>query len=100
MRRQHAGRRRLAAEARGADGREHRAKLVGRTGDRRRAKRGDAEARQPRRDARDRVAAIERVGSLDAVHVDVDEARHDRVPPQIEFADRPATARARHEERR
>ena len=76
-----AGRR---ARARLPDGCEHTAQRRGRARDRRRAERRDAEARQPRRDRPDRVVAVQRVGSLDAVHVDVDEAGHDVVLRQIE----------------
>ena len=32
----------------------------------------------------DRILAVERVGAVDAVHVDVDEPGHDQVPRQLE----------------
>ena len=63
---------------------EHRPERLRRAGHRRRAERRHAVARQPRRDARDRVVTVERVGPFDAVDVDVDEAGHDRVLVQIE----------------
>ena len=62
---------------------EHGAKTLRRAGHGGRAERGDAIARQPRRDRGDRVAVrpvVERVHAVDAVDVDVDEAGNDVVP--------------------
>jgi hypothetical protein len=85
MRRQYARGAGCRAQARLADGGEHRAQRGGRAGDRRGTEGGDAEAGQPGRHARNCAALVEHVGAFDAVHVHVDEPRDDRVVPQIEM---------------
>ena len=56
---------------------EDAAERVGRTRHRRGTERGDAVLRQQRRHRRDRIAVVQRVVPLDAVHVHVDEPGHD-----------------------
>ena len=57
-----------------ADLLQHPAEIVGTARHRCRAKRRDAVSRQQRGDVRDRTLTIERVMSVKAVHVDIDEA--------------------------
>ena len=56
---------------------------------RRRTERGDPVARQAPGHVANRVGAVERVHTLDAVHVDVDEAGDDVVAREVEGAGRP-----------
>ena len=74
---QHACRSGNRRNSRLADLPQHAAKIVGTARHRCRAKRCDAVSRQQRSDVRDRALTIERVVSVKAVHVDIDEAwRH------------------------
>ena len=84
VRGQHSRRAGGTVESRRPDRPEHGPQRLGRAGDRRRAERRHAVARQPRGDARDGVATVERIGPFDAVDVHVDKARDDRVLTQVE----------------
>ena len=95
VRGKHAGGAGRARLARRPDAAEHLAQRRGRAGDGRRAECRHAEWRQPRRDPRDGVGAVQRVGALDAVHVDVDEARDDEVALEIAAVARTARLRPR-----
>ncbi len=84
MSRQHASAACGGAKPRLADRREHAAQRLGPARDRGRAERGDAEPGQTRRNPLDGAAGIQRVGSLDAMDMNVHESRHDRVVPEVE----------------
>jgi hypothetical protein len=80
MRRQHASRPRRRRLTRTPHLIEHMPQRVRRTRNRRRTERGDAITRQSSRDRGDRVASVEGIHAVDAVHVHVDETGDDVVP--------------------
>ena len=94
MRGQHARAAGRTRGPRGADARQHLPERRGIARDRRRAEGRHAVARKPLGHRGDRRAAVERVGPLDAVDVDVDEAGDDVVIGEGEV-DRLAAAGAR-----